>query len=239
MSDISSAGSNGKTCRQDVLRGGDVPVVPGAAGRAVPCPGAEGQLREQVPARGAGLAARVEPVGHDQAPPGPGCLVLKLAAELTPAAVGYCLGEGPVADHVRHGQVLDHEHVVVADQPGGSAVQEGRPGTRGPCGCARATFGPGLARPEPLAQAPTGRRVPAWHRPVSRRPSPARARLSSCPRCSRRPLSISRLTRSRYWMRPRPRSRRGLAGTGDWGVKPKDGSVAPRRIPEIDRPPRA
>ncbi len=95
MSDISSAGSNGKTCRQDVLRGVDVPVVPGAAGRADPCPGAEGEFREQVPAGGAGLAARVAPVDHDQAPPGPGCLVLELAAELTPAAVRDRLGERP------------------------------------------------------------------------------------------------------------------------------------------------
>jgi FhuF-like iron-sulfur protein len=36
MSYASSAGSHGKTCRQDVLRGVDVPVMPGAAGRARP-----------------------------------------------------------------------------------------------------------------------------------------------------------------------------------------------------------
>ena len=46
MSDISSAGSNGKTCRQDVLRGVDVPVAPGTAGRALPRPGAQGQVCE-------------------------------------------------------------------------------------------------------------------------------------------------------------------------------------------------
>src|SRR3984957_5571611 len=112
VSDISSAGSNGKTCRQDVLRGVDVPVVPGAAGRAAPRPGAEGELREQVPAGGAGLAARVEPADHDQLPPGPGCLVMELSAELAPAAVRDRLGEGPVAEHVFHGQVLDYDHVV-------------------------------------------------------------------------------------------------------------------------------
>ena len=40
MSYVSSAGRNGKTCRQDVLRGVYVPVVPGAAGRGVePHPG--------------------------------------------------------------------------------------------------------------------------------------------------------------------------------------------------------
>ena len=44
MSYVSSAGiargapGYGKTCRKDVLGGVDVPVVPGAAGRASPLP---------------------------------------------------------------------------------------------------------------------------------------------------------------------------------------------------------
>ena len=44
MSDVSSAGmagvapGYGKTCRQDVLRGIDIPVMPGTAGRARPVP---------------------------------------------------------------------------------------------------------------------------------------------------------------------------------------------------------
>ena len=62
MSDISSAGITrdipgcGKTSGKDVLRRVDVPVVPGAAGRARPVPRRKAQLREQVPARRAGLA---------------------------------------------------------------------------------------------------------------------------------------------------------------------------------------
>jgi hypothetical protein len=64
MSYVTSAGRHGKTCRQDVLRGVDVPVVPGAAGRACPVPRRKGQLREQVlPGGAAGqaesMAARV------------------------------------------------------------------------------------------------------------------------------------------------------------------------------------
>jgi hypothetical protein len=49
---ISSAGvarvspGYGKTCRQDVLSGVDVPVVPGAAGRTLPRPGLQRKLRE-------------------------------------------------------------------------------------------------------------------------------------------------------------------------------------------------
>jgi hypothetical protein len=143
VSDISSAGSNGKTCRQDVLGGVDVPVVPGAAGRALPRPGAKRELREQVPAGGAGLAAREEPADHDQAPPRPGRLVLEQAAEVTPAAVRYGLGERVVMDHVLHGEVFDHDHVVVADHLGGGAVQEVDP-RRADLAVRPGDLGPGL-----------------------------------------------------------------------------------------------
>ena len=36
--------------------------------------------------------------------------------------------EAPVLHHARHVQVLDHDHVVLADQPGADAVQEIPPG---------------------------------------------------------------------------------------------------------------
>src|SRR2546430_6000997 len=84
VSYVSSAGRNGKTCRQDVLRGVDVPVMPSAAGRALPRPGTEAQGREQVPARRARLAGRVPPIDHDQATSGALAFVLQLAAELAP-----------------------------------------------------------------------------------------------------------------------------------------------------------
>src|SRR5258705_475321 len=109
MSYVSSAGRNGKTCRQDVLRGVDVPVVPGAAGRALPRPGGQAQRGEQMPARRAGLAGRVPAVDYDQVPPCDGRLVFDHAAEGSPAAVGDRLGERPVADHTSHVQVLDHD----------------------------------------------------------------------------------------------------------------------------------
>src|SRR4051812_40552742 len=83
VSDISSAGmareglppGYGKTCRQDVLRGVDVPVVPGTAGRALPRPGAEAQLGEDMAARRAHLRRREPPVDHDYPPSAPGRLV--------------------------------------------------------------------------------------------------------------------------------------------------------------------
>ena len=105
MSYVSSAGiargapGYGKTCRKDVLRGVDVPVMPGAAGRARPVPRGQAQLREQVPARRAGLGRRVPAVDHDQVAAVPLAFVLKLAAELAPAAVGDGPGQVPVADH--------------------------------------------------------------------------------------------------------------------------------------------
>ena len=157
MSDASSAGSHRLTSGQDVLRRVDVPVVPGAAGRARPLPGAQAQLREQVPARRAGLARRVPPADHDQFPAVPLALVLKLAAELAPAAVADGAGQMPVADHAGDVEVLDHDHVRRADQTGAGAVQEVPPGIADLAvgtGHLRRGLGP-VSRPLPAAgQAP-------------------------------------------------------------------------------------
>src|SRR5260370_20437271 len=130
MSYISSAGiargapGYGTTCRKDVLGGVDVPVVPGAAGRASPMPRRQAQLREQVPARRAGRGRRVPAVDDHQAAPVPLALVLQLAAELAPAAVGDGAGQVPVADHAGHVEVFDDDGVGRADQAGAGAVQE-------------------------------------------------------------------------------------------------------------------
>jgi hypothetical protein len=120
-----------------------VPVVPGAAGRALPRPGIQAQRREQVPARTARLRARVPAVNHDQPPSRLGRLVPQHLPEGAPAAVGDGLGQLPVADDVAHGQVFDRDHVMAADQGRGGAVQE--------VGAGRADFpvragdlGPGL-----------------------------------------------------------------------------------------------
>src|SRR6516162_5065551 len=86
------------------------------------CPKA--QLREQVPARRADLGRRVPTVDDDQLAPVPLALVRQLSAELAPAAAGDGTGETPVADHTCHVQVLDYDHVVLADQAGAGAVQK-------------------------------------------------------------------------------------------------------------------
>src|SRR5690349_6373322 len=103
MSDISSAGiargtpGYGKTCRQDVLGRVDVPVMSGAPGRARLVPGTQRQSGEQLPACRAGLGGRVPAVDHDQFVSGALALVLQLAAELAPAAVGDRAGQPAVA----------------------------------------------------------------------------------------------------------------------------------------------
>jgi hypothetical protein len=65
VSDASSAGmagevvpGYGKTCRQDVLRGVVVPVVPGTAGWALPHPDLQTQVGEDIAARRARLGRR-------------------------------------------------------------------------------------------------------------------------------------------------------------------------------------
>src|SRR6476660_3410587 len=100
------ASGYGKTCRQDVLRGVDVPVMPGAAGRALPRPGLQAQVGEEIPARRACLGRRVPPVDDDHTPPVPGRLVLEHGPESTPPAVRDRLRQPAVADHVLHGEIL-------------------------------------------------------------------------------------------------------------------------------------
>jgi|GEM_PF-2267885 len=130
MSYVSSAGiargapSYGTTCRKNVLRGVDVPVMPSAAGRARPVTCPEVQERKQVPTCRAGLGRGVPAVDDDQAAAVPLALVLQLSAELAPPAVRDRAGQGPVTDHVPDRKVLDHDHVVLAYQAGASAVQE-------------------------------------------------------------------------------------------------------------------
>ena len=127
MAAVGSTGSDGKTCRQDVLGGVVVPVVPGAAGRAHPGAGAQAQGGEQVPARRAGFRGPIPAVNDDQAPTCPLGLISQQAPEGAPAAVADRLGKPPVAGHGSYVQIFDHEQVVVADQAGADPMQEVSP----------------------------------------------------------------------------------------------------------------
>jgi hypothetical protein len=118
----------GKTCRQDVLRGIDIPVMPGTAGRALPHPRAEAQLGEDIPARRAHLLRRKPPVDHDHPPPAPGRLVLQHDPEGAPPAVRDRLRHPAIADHVLDGEVFQADQVVVPYQAGAGLVEEVGPG---------------------------------------------------------------------------------------------------------------
>ncbi len=133
MSDASSAGiargirGYGTTCRKDVLRGVDIPVLPGAAGRARPLPGGQTQLGEQAPARRARLRAGIGAVDHDQLAAVPLALERQLAAELTPAAVRDRAGQMPVAEHAADIEVFDHNEIGRAHPGGAGPVQQNPP----------------------------------------------------------------------------------------------------------------
>ena len=148
VSDISSAGITrgtpgyGKTCRKNVLRGVDVPVVPGAAGRARPCRVFRLSEASRCPHDRAGLADGVPAVDRDHVPPGLAALYSIMRAEGAPPAIGDGLSQGAVADHVRHGEVFDRDHVMVADQAGAGLVEEvGAGGADLPVGAGDFRFG--------------------------------------------------------------------------------------------------
>lgn len=129
-SDISSVGLAGRlpgcdsTSRKNVLGRVEVPVVPGAAGRASPCPGRQVEPVEQVPAVRAGLRGRVPAVDHSEGASGAFGLVFEHAPKLAPCRVTDRFGEPAVFHHVRNREVFDGDQVVVADDPGGGLVEE-------------------------------------------------------------------------------------------------------------------
>ena len=139
MSYTRSTGFTGRKpgCRQpdgkNVLSGVDVPVVQGAAIGARPVTRPETQGGQQVPAFGARLAAGVEAVNHDQALAVPLRLVAEELPKLSPTGVADGLGEAMVADHVLHGEVFDHDHVIGTDDTGGFLMQEVAPGVSDLC----------------------------------------------------------------------------------------------------------
>src|SRR5215472_4478559 len=124
------------TCRQpggqDVLRGVDIPIMPGAAGGARPVARPEAEDGEQVAACRARLGCGI-PAVHDgdrtAAAPG---LVLQHGPELRPAGAGNRTREAAVAEHPGHVQVLDCDHVEPAHDAGARLVQEVPPGVGHP-----------------------------------------------------------------------------------------------------------
>jgi len=150
----------------EVDRGVAVPVDGQAAGVAVVGAFVQRQLGFHRATGGAGLRTGVPPAGYQEPGAVPGGLVAELAAQLAEPGVG----QGPVqaapalagarlaAGHVRHREVLNHDHLVALGQAGGRLVQRVAAQVRGP------GMDPpdprGGARP-PLQPAPPGEPVRA------------------------------------------------------------------------------
>ena len=75
------------------------------------------------PAHRAHLRRGEPAVDHDQVAAVPPALVLHHAPQLPPARVADGAGQGVVAEHVPDLQVLDHDRLVLADEPSRQLVQ--------------------------------------------------------------------------------------------------------------------
>src|SRR5699024_6663440 len=82
------------------------------------------QLLLEFSAGRAQLGGRKEPVDGNQLPPVPACFVLQHGAQLGPGRIRDRAGEFAVLDQVAHGKILDHDHLVFADESSGQLVQE-------------------------------------------------------------------------------------------------------------------
>jgi hypothetical protein len=60
---------------------------------------------------------------HDQVTPIPGALVLQLPAQLGPCRIADRPRQGMVGGHAPHMQVLDHDRLVLTDEPSRQLVQ--------------------------------------------------------------------------------------------------------------------
>lgn len=114
----------GSTSRKNVLGRVQIPVVPGATARARPRPDRKVQFGEQISTRRTGLRAGVPAVDRHKGPTSTLAFVGKLAPELAPPAVGYGPRQPPVAEHVLHGQILDHDQISASHQAGAGLVQQ-------------------------------------------------------------------------------------------------------------------
>lgn len=98
MSDVTSTGRHGKTCRQNVLSGVDIPVVPGAAVGARPLTRSEGEGGEQMPTGAACLAGRVPAVDHHELAVGLFGLVFQHPPEGSPTCIADRVSDGLLAE---------------------------------------------------------------------------------------------------------------------------------------------
>lgn len=85
-------------------------------------------LRVSISAIGAELAGRKRRSYDRYLSPVPCGFVLQLPPEFRPTGVGNTFSQAMILLHVLHTQVLQADHLVLANQPGGQLVQEVHPG---------------------------------------------------------------------------------------------------------------
>lgn len=162
-----STGGRRQPGGQDVARRVHVAVVHGAA-LARPLADVQRQFLADRAAGPARLAAGEPAVDHDEFAPVPGALVLQHRAQVRPGRVGDGARELAVPQQVADGQVLDHDRLVLTDEPSGELVEEVPPPVGDPCvdaGNATAGLDPvvrarGLAGQFPLRPGQAGAVVP-------------------------------------------------------------------------------
>lgn len=93
-----------------------VAVVMCSALHAIELPHVERHRLVDVPARRTPLGRREEAVGNADFFSIPACLVFKHPAKLAEAGACDVLGELPVSDHPAHVQILDGDHIELADE---------------------------------------------------------------------------------------------------------------------------
>ena len=102
--------------RKDILCSVLVSVVLCAAGWASPVAHVEGQVLNDVATSGACLAAGIEAVDLHELPAVPGALVREESQEHAPSRIRDYSGEAVVTDHPGDVQILDDDHLVLANE---------------------------------------------------------------------------------------------------------------------------
>lgn len=163
-SDTVSTGCDRKSGGQDGASRVHVPVV------VVPAPGTpppthvQRQAVDPRSAGRAGLARRKPPIDGDHIASVPLRLVLQHGPELRPTRVGDRSRQGPVPQHPGHVEVLDHDRLVLTNEPSGDLVEVVAPSVGDPgdsaAGLVPVGRSSGLAGEAPLGGGEPGVIVP-------------------------------------------------------------------------------
>ena len=123
-SDSSSRDRNRLPDGQDVFRCVFVPVMLRRAFGTLPAPHIQRQLFHYMATATTSLRGRKEPVNLDHTSSVPLGFVGELPGDLVPSAIANRFREATVSHHVAHGQILQIDRLVLANDPGRCFVRE-------------------------------------------------------------------------------------------------------------------